>query len=65
LEEVKSDYHRIINAESLQEGSKAYREFVVKWKKLVPKVVVSLEEAGEKLLTFYGFLTAMEIASHH
>ena len=55
LEEVKSDYHRIINAESLQEGSQAYRTFVVKWKKLAPKVVVSLEEAGEELLTFYGF----------
>ena len=55
LEEVKSDYHRIINAESFEEGSKAYREFVVKWKKLAPKVVVSLEEAGEELLTFYSF----------
>ena len=55
LEEVKSDYHKIINAESLQEGNKAYRAFVVKWKKRAPKVVVSLEEAGEELLTFYGF----------
>jgi putative transposase len=55
LEEVKSDYHRIINAESFEEGSKAYRAFVVKWKKLAPKVVVSLEEAGEELLTFYRF----------
>jgi putative transposase len=55
LEEVKSDYHRIINAESLEEAKKAYREFVVKWKKFVPKVVVSLEEAREELLTFYGF----------
>ena len=55
LEEVKSDYHRIINAESLQEGSKAYRDFVAKWKKLAPKVVVSLEEAGDELLTFYRF----------
>ena len=27
----------------------------MKWKKLIPKVVVSLEEAGEELLTFYGF----------
>src|SRR5262249_5020387 len=51
LEEVKSDYHKIINAESLQEGNKAYRAFVVKWKKRAPKVVVSLEEAGEELLT--------------
>src|SRR5262249_3124185 len=55
LEEVKSDYHRIIQAESLEQAKKAYREFVVKWKKLAPKVVVSLEEAGEELLTFYSF----------
>ena len=55
LEEVKSDYHRIIHAESLDQARKAYREFVLKWKKLAPKVVVSLEEAGEELLTFYSF----------
>jgi len=55
LEEVKSDYHRIIQAESLEQARKAYREFVLKWKKLAPKVVVSLEEAGEELLTFYSF----------
>lgn len=55
LEELKSDYHKIINAQSLQEGNNAYREFVAKWKKLLPKVVGSLEEAGEELLTFYGF----------
>jgi putative transposase len=55
LEEVKSDYHRIIHAESLDQARKAYREFVLKWKKSAPKVVVSLEEAGEELLTFYSF----------
>ena len=55
LEEVKSDYHRIIHAESLDQARKAYREFVLKWKKLAPKVVVSLDEAGEELLTFYSF----------
>jgi putative transposase len=55
LEEVKSDYQRIIQAESLEQARKAYREFGMKWKKLAPKVVVSLEEAGEELLTFYGF----------
>lgn len=55
LEEVKSDYHRIVYAESVEQANKAYREFVSKWKKLVPKVVASLEEAGEELLTFYGF----------
>ncbi len=58
LEEVKSDYHRIIQAESLEQARKAYREFVGKWKKLAPKVVVSLEEAGEELLTFYRFPTS-------
>jgi putative transposase len=35
-------------------AKKAYREFVLKWKKLLPKVVTSLE-AGEELLTFYRF----------
>ena len=56
LEEVKSDYHRIINAESFEQGSKAYRDFVAKWEKLAPKVGLSLEEAGEELFTV--FLTA-------
>jgi putative transposase len=55
LEEVKSDYHRIIQAESLDQARKTYREFIVKWKKLAPKVAVSLEEGGEELLTFYSF----------
>jgi putative transposase len=55
LEEVKSDYHRIVYAESLEQAKKAYRDFISKWKKLTPKVVVSLEEAGEELLTFYCF----------
>lgn len=55
LEEVKSDYHRIVYAESVEQAKKAYRDFISKWKKLVPKVVVSLEEAGEELLSFYRF----------
>jgi len=55
LEEVKSDYHRIVYAESLEQAKKAYRDFISKWKKLAPKVVVSLEEAGDELLTFYRF----------
>lgn len=55
LEEMKGDYHRIINTHSLDEARKAYREFVLKWRKLAPKVAVSLEEAGEELLTFYRF----------
>ncbi|MGH9779709.1 MAG: IS256 family transposase [Candidatus Acidiferrales bacterium] len=55
LEEVKSDYHRIVYAESVEQAKKAYGEFVSKWKKLVPKVVASLDEAGEELLTFFRF----------
>jgi transposase-like protein len=55
LAEVKKDYHTIIYAKSLEQANKAYREFVSKWKKLVPKVVTSLEEAGQELLTFYRF----------
>jgi len=58
LEQVKTDYHAIVSATSLDEAKKAYREFVVKWKKLLPKVVTSLEEAGEELLTFYRFPTS-------
>jgi transposase-like protein len=55
MEEIKSDYHKIVYAESLEQANKAQRDFISKWKKLAPKVVVSLEEAGEELLTFYRF----------
>ena len=66
LEEVKSDYHRIVYGESLEQAKKAYRDFISKWKKLAPKVVVSLEEAGDELLTFYRFPKSQwKIASYH
>ena len=55
IEEIKSDYHKIVYAESLEQAHKAQRDFISKWKKLAPKVVLSLEEAGEELLTFYRF----------
>lgn len=55
IEQIKSDYHKIVYAESLEQANKARRDFITKWKKLVPKVVVSLEEAGDELLTFYRF----------
>ena len=55
LEEVKSDYHGIIRPSLWNKRGKFTENFIVKWKKLAPKVVVSLEEAGEELLTFYGF----------
>lgn len=55
IEEIKSDYHRIVYAESLEQAHKAQRDFISKWKKRAPKVVASLEEAGQELLTFYRF----------
>src|SRR5262249_37580029 len=53
--EGKKDYPKIIKRGALAEGDKTNRAIVVKWEKREPKVVVSLEEAGEELLTFYGF----------
>ncbi len=55
LEEVRTDYHRIVYAESGEAARQAYTAFVAKWTKRAPKVAASLEEAGEELLTFYRF----------
>lgn len=54
-EEVKTEYNRIVYADSLRAARKAYNEFVAKWSKLTPKVAESIEEAGQELLTFYQF----------
>lgn len=58
LEEVRTDYHRIVYAESGEAARHAYTAFVAKWTKRAPKVAASLEEAGEELLTFYRFPAA-------
>lgn len=55
LEEVRADYHRIIDTDSLQRARQAYNAFITKWKKQAVKVAESLAEAGEELLTFYRF----------
>lgn len=55
IEEVRTDYHRIVYADSLDSASRANDEFIAKWSKLAPKVAASLEEAGDELLTFYRF----------
>jgi len=55
LEEVRTDYHRITEADSLEAAKRAYAEFMSKWEKIAPKVAASLAEAGEELLTFYQF----------
>ncbi len=55
VEAIRTDYHAIVNAETLGAARQAYRAFVSTWRARVPKVVESLEEAGEELLTFYRF----------
>jgi transposase-like protein len=55
VEEIRTDYHAIVYAETLGAARHAYRAFVSTWRARVPKVVASLEEAGEELLTFYRF----------
>ncbi len=55
VEEVKADFHRIVYAAGAGEARTASQRFLVKWRKLAPKVAASLLEAGEELLTFYRF----------
>jgi transposase-like protein len=57
--ELKRDYDQIVYAKSGLAAREAHDAFVKKWAKLCPPVVKSLEEAGEKLLTFYAFPKAM------
>lgn len=57
--ELKRDYDAIIYAEDGLAARAAYRAFVTKWTSLCPAVARSLEEAGERLLTFYAFPKAM------
>lgn len=52
-EELTADYHRIVYADSGALARQAYRAFVTKWEKRLPKVAASLREAGEELLTYY------------
>jgi transposase-like protein len=53
--ELKRDYDEIVYAKSGLAAREAYAAFVKKWTKLCLQAVKSLEEAGEKLLTFYAF----------
>jgi transposase-like protein len=55
LDEMKSDYHRIVYAGDLVAARAAYKDFVAAWQKRCPAVVRSLDEAGDELLTFYRF----------
>ena len=53
--ELKRDYDAIVYAEDGMEAREAYQTFVRKWTKLCPAVARSLEEGGERLLTFYAY----------
>jgi putative transposase len=53
--EVKQDFHQITEADDLEAAQAARRKFVGKWRRDLPKVVTSLEEAGDELLTFYRY----------
>jgi len=55
LDELKADYHRIVYAKTEAEARAARAEFVGKWKKTCPGVVVSLDEGGDELLTFFRY----------
>jgi putative transposase len=57
--ELERDYDRIVYAKRGLAAREAYQAFVTKWRKLCPAVAPSLEEAGERLLTFYAFPKAM------
>jgi transposase-like protein len=55
VDEVTTDYHRIVYATSEPAARAAHRAFLVKWRPLAPKVAESLLEAGDELLTFLRF----------
>jgi len=57
--ELKRDYDRILRAKDGMAAREAYEAFLAKWRALCPAVATSLEEAGERLLTFYTFPRAM------
>ena len=57
--ELNRDYGAITHAKNREEAEKAYEAFCRKWQKLVPEVVLSLQEAGRELLSFYDFPAEM------
>jgi transposase-like protein len=55
LAEVKTDFHRIVYAESAAAVRAAFAAVERKWRTRCPGVVRSLQEGGEELLTFFQF----------
>lgn len=58
-EQIKADYHAIVYADSEGAARQAYARFERKWERDCPKVVQSLREAGEDLLTFFHYPKSM------
>jgi transposase-like protein len=55
LAELRTDFHRIVYAESLAAARGAVAAFERKWRARCAGVVRSLQEGGEELLTFFQF----------
>ncbi len=54
-EELKSDYRRMVYAETREDAVQERSRFLAKWRKRVPAVGASLEEAGQDLFSFFKF----------
>ena len=52
---VRSDFQTIIYATTRDAARAAHTRFVTTWRKRAPRVVASVLEAGEELLTFHAF----------
>ncbi|WP_447972369.1 IS256 family transposase [Nitrospira sp. Kam-Ns4a] len=55
VEEIRTDSHAIVSAETLHAARHASRALLSQWRARAPKVAASLEEAGEDLLTCSRF----------
>jgi transposase-like protein len=55
LEELRTDFHRIVYATSAETARTAWTAFERAWRKRCPGVVKSLQEGGAELLTFFSF----------
>lgn len=54
-EAIREDFHAIVYASNVTEAKTAYTRMLNTWRKQGEAVARSLEEAGEELLTFFGY----------
>jgi putative transposase len=55
LAEIRDDFHRIVYAKDLESARGAWTAFERTWSKRCPRVVTSLREGDDELLTFFTF----------